>query len=207
MPPAYAGPASHRIVLIRHGQTVWSQTGQHTGRTDIDLTPRGEQEAGSIPGLLVGLRLAPATVLCSPRLRSQRTATLAGMRIDDTDEDLAEWDYGNYEGMTRSQIQEQDPDWTVFTQGAPGGESPEQVAARADRVLDRARDLLERGDVALVSHGHMSRVLTVRWVGLPITAGSLIAMDPAALTVLAVDRGAPIIDHANVVPLLPDEPA
>lgn len=205
MPPAYAGP-SHRIALIRHGQTVWSQTGQHTGATDIDLTPRGEQEARSIPALLAGLRISPATVLCSPRLRSQRTAVLAGMSIDDTDPDLAEWDYGDYEGMTRSQIHEQNPGWTVFSQGAPGGESPDQVAARADRVLDRARGLLEKGDVALVSHGHMSRVLTVRWVGLPMVAGSLIAMDPAALTVLAIDRGAPIIDHANVVPLLPDGP-
>jgi broad specificity phosphatase PhoE len=193
----------HRIALIRHGQTEWSASGQHTSTTDIDLTDEGVHQAMTIPSLLWGLGLVPMTVWSSPRLRAQRTATLAGLQIDEIVDDLAEWSYGEYEGITSKQIRVGNPSWSVFTQGAPGGESPEEVAARADRVLSRARVALEHGDVALVGHGHMSRALAVRWVGLPIAAGGLILMNPAAITVLGTYHEKPCIEHANVVPFKP----
>lgn len=191
---------SPRIALIRHGQTEWSASGQHTSITDIDLTEQGEQQARTIPRMLTGLQLRPVHVWASPRLRARRTAELAGLHVDRIVDGLQEWDYGEYEGITSKQIRVDRPDWSIFTDGAPGGESPEQVTARADRVLGQARDALTDGDVALVCHGHMSRVLAVRWVGLPITAGGLILMDPAAITVLGSYHDAPCIEHANVVP-------
>jgi broad specificity phosphatase PhoE len=189
-----------RIALIRHGQTTWSASGQHTSVTDLDLTAHGVVQARTIPALLSGLGLAPATVWSSPRLRARRTAELAGLAIDEVVDDLAEWNYGGYEGITSKQIRIDRPDWSIFTDGAPGGETPEQVAARADKVLAGALEALELGDVALVCHGHMSRVLAVRWVDLPITAGGLILMDPAAVTVLGNYHDKPCIEHANVVP-------
>jgi len=193
----------HRIALIRHGQTEWSESGQHTSTTDIDLTEEGVDQAMTIPSLLWGLGLAPVTVWSSPRLRAQRTASLAGLHVDEIVDDLAEWAYGDYEGITSKQIRVGNPSWSIFTDGAPGGEAPEAVAARADRVLSRASALLPKGDVALVCHGHMSRALAVRWVGLPITAGGLIMMNPAAITVLGTYHEAPCIEHANVVPFKP----
>ncbi len=189
-----------RIALIRHGQTTWSASGQHTSTTDLDLTDIGVEQAGVIAGLLAGLELHPATVWTSPRLRARRTAELAGLHIDDVLEDLAEWNYGEYEGITSKQIHLTRPGWAIFTDGAPGGETPEQVTGRADTVLARAREALEQGDVALVCHGHMSRVLAVRWVGLPIASGSLLLMDAAAVTVLGTYHDKPCIEHANVVP-------
>ena len=114
----------HRIALIRHGQTEWSASGQHTSTTDIDLTDEGVHQAMTIPSLLWGLGLVPTTVWSSPRLRAQRTATLAGLQIDEIVDDLAEWRYGEYEGITSKQIRVGNPSWSVFTQGAPGGESP-----------------------------------------------------------------------------------
>ncbi len=192
--------AAPRIALIRHGQTTWSKSGQHTSTTDLDLTDEGVHQAMTIPSLLWGLDLAPVTVWSSPRLRALRTATLAGLEVDDVIDDLQEWQYGDYEGITSREIRRTNPDWSIFTDGAPGGEAPEQVAARADRVLDRARAALSQGDMALVCHGHMSRVLAVRWVGLPITAGELILMNPAAITVLGTYHDRPCIEHSNVVP-------
>ncbi|MET3803721.1 putative phosphoglycerate mutase [Nakamurella sp. UYEF19] len=189
-----------RIALIRHGQTTWSASGQHTSVTDLDLTPEGERQAGTIPSLLTGLQLNPSTVWSSPRLRARRTAELAGLAIDQVVPDLAEWNYGEYEGITSKQIHVNRPGWSIFTDGAPGGESPAEVTVRVDEVLGLARRALELGDVALVCHGHISRVLAVRWVGLPITAGSLILMNPAAITVLGTYHGEPCIEHANVVP-------
>lgn len=192
-----------RIALIRHGQTTWSASGQHTSVTDLDLTAHGEQQARTVSALLAGLQLDPVTVWSSPRLRARRTAELAGLVVDEVVEDLSEWNYGDYEGITSKQIHVDRPGWSIFTDGAPGGETPQQVTDRADRVLALAREALVDGDVALVCHGHMSRVLAVRWVGLPITAGSLILMDPAAVTVLGTYHGAPCIEHANVVPFQP----
>lgn len=208
MSPAPTAPgvglAAGRVALIRHGATTWSATGRHTSVTDVDLTPAGEREARSIPAVLRGLRLDPATVLVSPRLRARRTADLAGLdrpagRAAVT-EDLVEWDYGRYEGLTTAEIRAQQPGWDLFADGCPDGESPDQVGRRADRLLDRVRDLTGRGDVALVCHGHISRALAVRWVGLPVAAAALVAMDAAAVTVLGTYHGGPIIEHANVVP-------
>lgn len=198
-----ASTTQSRIVLIRHGQTEWSSTGRHTSTTDLDLDDEGERRAAAIPALLWGLSLAPATVWCSPRMRAQRTATLAGLHADETLDDLAEWSYGDYEGRTSAQIHETNPGWMIFTDGAPGGEAPEEVAGRADRVLDHAREALAHGDVALVGHGHMSRVIAARWAGLPIGAAALFLMDAAALTVLGTYHGEPCIEHSNVVPLRP----
>ena len=139
-----------RIALIRHGQTTWSASGQHTSVTDLDLTEHGVEQAGMIAGLLAGLELKPATVFSSPRLRARRTAELAGLEIDGVLEDLAEWNYGDYEGITSKQIHVDRPGWAIFTDGAPGGETPVQVSERADRVLARATEALADGDVALV---------------------------------------------------------
>jgi broad specificity phosphatase PhoE len=189
-----------RIALIRHGQTTWSASGQHTSVTDLDLTDEGEHQARTVARLLAGLRITPVTVWSSPRIRALRTAQLAGLTVDEVVDDLTEWNYGEYEGITSKQIHVNRPGWSIFVDGAPGGESPELVAARADRVLSRAADALGNGDVALVCHGHMSRVLAARWVDLPISAGGLILMDPAAVTVLGTYHDKPCIEHANVVP-------
>ncbi len=191
---------AHRIALVRHGQTEWSRSGQHTSTTDIDLTDEGVHQAMTIPSLLWGLDLAPATVWSSPRLRARRTAELAGLHVSAIVDDLAEWAYGEYEGITSTTIRETNPDWSIFTDGAPGGESPDDVAARCDRVLARARQKLRKGDVALFCHGHISRVLAMRWVGLPVANGGLILMNPAAVTVLGTYHDKPCIEHANVVP-------
>lgn len=189
-----------RIALLRHGQTEWSATGRHTSVTDVDLTDAGVTQAEAIPGLLQGLDIRPVTVWSSPRIRARRTADIAGLSTDAIRPDLAEWDYGTYEGLTTAQIQQATPGWSLFTDGCPGGELPDQVGQRADRLLADAAGALTRGDLVLVCHGHLSRVLAVRWIGLPVTAAALIAMDAAAVTVLGRYHGAPIIDHANVVP-------
>lgn len=190
-----------RIAVIRHGQTQWSASGRHTSVTDIGLTAEGERQAGVVPALLAGLGLRPVTVLCSPRLRARITAELAGLHVDAIDEELAEWAYGDYEGLTTEEITRRQPGWAIFDDGAPGGETPPQVADRADRVLGRARAALEHGDVALIGHGHFSRAVAVRWAGFPITAGNAIAMDPAAVTVLGHHHGQQVLQHTNVVPM------
>ena len=186
-------------MVIRHGETEWSASGRHTSVTDIDLTPHGEDQARRIPEILQALRVQPGAVLASPRIRARRTAELGGL-APEIEPDLAEWNYGDYEGLTTAAIRTGRPGWSLFTDGAPGGESPAEIGARADRVLARARGLLDAGDVALVCHGHMSRVLAVRWVGLPAGEARILAQDPACVTVLGLYRGDPIIDHANVPP-------
>jgi broad specificity phosphatase PhoE len=192
-------PGAGRVVVIRHGETEWSATGRHTSVTDISLTAHGEAQAGRIPEILAALRVHPTTALASPRVRARRTAELGGLHPE-IEPDLAEWNYGEYEGLTTAQIRAGRPGWSLFTDGAPGGESPAEIGARADRVLNRARGLLSTGDVALVCHGHMSRVLAVRWVGLDAGSARVLAQDPACVTVLGTYRGEPIIDHANVPP-------
>ncbi|AZI57504.1 histidine phosphatase family protein [Nakamurella antarctica] len=192
--------SNSRIALIRHGQTEWSQSGRHTSVTDIDLTAFGEEQATRIPWVLQRLGIAPTTVLVSPRLRAQRTAALAGLAVTQTDDELVEFGYGDYEGLTTPQIRELNPAWSVFRDGGAGptGESPAQAQARADRVLGRARAAMANGDVALVCHGHISRVLAVRWIELAVQAAQGIALDPAAITVLGDHNGFRIIEHANV---------
>jgi broad specificity phosphatase PhoE len=197
--PAFVMPANVEdgaaLWLIRHGQTEWSQNGRHTGRTDIPLTAHGEDEARALAPLVASLN--PALVLCSPRARARATAELAGLHIDAIDGDLAEWDYGDYEGLTSAQIHETVPDWTIFTHGAPGGEQAADVAVRADRVLARAAEALPRGPVVLVAHGHMSRVLGVRWIGLPVQSGANFLLSEAAPCVLGAEKGVPVINRWN----------
>jgi broad specificity phosphatase PhoE len=142
-------------------------------------------------------------VWSSPRLRAQRTAALAGLHVNKIVDDLAEWAYGDYEGITSKEIHKTNPGWSIFVDGAPGGESPEDVAVRCDRVLEKAKEKLHRGDVALFCHGHISRVLAMRWVGLPVANGGMILMNPAAITILGTYHDAPCIEHANVVPFRP----
>jgi broad specificity phosphatase PhoE len=199
-----------QVWLIRHGETEWSRGGRHTGRTDIGLTERGRAQAGALRPVLAALR--PALVLVSPRVRAQTTAELAGLTIDAVDPDLAEWDYGDYEGLTTPEIRERDPGWTIWTGKVPGGESAEQVAARADRVLARARTQLTRDPgrpVVLVAHGHMNRMLGARWIDLAPTEGGVFALGTATTSVLGFEHGSPVIAHWNVTPpepLTPDLP-
>lgn len=199
--PAPATPVEGgRVLLLRHGETEWSATGKHTGRTDIPLTDRGRErarETGKLGALLLGGR-APALVLSSPRARAQITAELGGLHVDRTDDRLVEWDYGDYEGLTTPQIRAQDPGWTVWTHVCPGGETAAQVQARADAVLADAAKALPEGDVVLVGHGHFSRVLMARWIGLPAAEGVRFAMDAAGWSVLGHERGVPRLDHVNL---------
>jgi broad specificity phosphatase PhoE len=189
-----------RVFLLRHGETEWSRTGRHTGRTDVPLTERGRELAKTAGPLLRDLLGdgPPALVLTSPRSRARDTAELAGFTPDGVDERLAEWDYGDHEGRTTPQIRETVPDWTVWTHPCPGGETAEQVAARADTVLADVRARAGDRDAVLVGHGHFSRVLVARWVGLPATEGVRFAMEAAAVAVLGHERGVPRIDHLNL---------
>lgn len=183
------------IVLIRHGQTEWSAAGRHTSYTDLDLTPEGEQQAR-----MAGKRLSGRTfaaVICSPRRRALHTAELAGLAVTEVTEDLAEWNYGEYEGVTSATIHETRPGWSLWTDGAPGGETPEQVGARIDRVLARARGFLDRGDVALVAHGHSLRVAGARWIGLPPSGGGRLKLGTATLSTLGFEHADEVIDTWN----------
>ena len=198
-PPAdrrEAPPRAAQLWLVRHGETAWSRSGQHTGRTDIDLTDTGRAQAAALAPMFADLR--PALVLSSPRRRARDTAALAGLRVDDVDPDLAEWDYGDYEGRTTEDIRRVVPGWTLWTHGVPNGETATQVGERADRVLTRARAALTTGPVVLVAHGHISRVLGARWIGLPPTAGGNLALDTAAPSLLGEQHGLPVIDRWNL---------
>jgi broad specificity phosphatase PhoE len=186
----------HELVLIRHAQTEWSAIGRHTSRTDVDLTAAGEQTAAGLAGRLAGHGFV--AVFCSPRRRARRTAELAGLTVTALDDDLTEWDYGDYEGRTTAEIHDIAPDWTLWTDGAPGGESPATVAERADRVLDRVRPLLEVGEVALVGHGHALRVLAARWIGLPPTAGALLKLDAGTVSTLGFEHDKSVISLWNL---------
>ena len=221
-------PAAGRIFLVRHGETEWSAAGKHTGRSDIPLTDTGRAAARRVRAALSTLRgnTRPARVLCSPRTRARDTAALAGLRVDAVDDRLAEWDYGAQEGLTTPQIRESLPGWTVWDGPWPGGETPDDVSARADAVLADARAWLAGADagsacappgadagsayappgadVVLVGHGHFSRVLAVRWIGLPATGGVHVRMDPAGVTVLGTERGVPRLDHVNHRPPAPE---
>ncbi len=185
-----------RLILVRHGETEWSRTGRHTGRSDIPLTAHGEQQARGLSGQLS--RMSFAAVLVSPRERSRRTAELAGIRDATVDEELAEWDYGDYEGLSREEIREQDPEWTIWTGVTPGGESIDQVTARAERAMRRVDPYLHDGDVLVVSHGHFGRVLATTWLQFPVTAGAALHLEPAAVCLLGADRGQPVILSWNM---------
>ncbi|MFC7341054.1 histidine phosphatase family protein [Saccharopolyspora griseoalba] len=190
---------AHRIYLLRHGTTEWSLTGQHTSHTDLPLTVEGELRARQAGQTLTSLRAAgPLRALASPLQRAQRTAALAGLPDVITEPLLVEWDYGDYEGLTTDQIRQSVPDWTVWTHSCPGGDSAADVTARADELLAQVR--AADSDVVLVGHGHFSRVLTARWLGLPVTAGVHFALDAAGITVLGFERGEPQIQRSNIPP-------
>ncbi|MUM16511.1 acid phosphatase [Mycobacterium sp. CBMA 623] len=177
------------MLLLRHGETEWSKIGRHTGRTDLDLTETGLAQAVAARDVLDNLDLVDPLVLCSPRRRAIRTAELAGLTVSAIDEDLAEWDYGDYEGLTTPQIRENDPGWLVWTHGCPGGESVAQVQARADRVISTiAPDLFQR-DVLLVGHGHFSRALMTRWIDLPLEQGTRLGMATASVAIGGHEHG------------------
>jgi len=200
------------LILLRHGQTEWSQAGKHTGRTDVPLTPRGVADAAALAPMLA--RRPLEAVFTSPASRARRTAELAGLdgaggRFPvKTDPDLWEWDYGGYEGMTTARIREQVPGWYLWQDGViPGdadhpGETVEQVGARADRVLERAWAYLGDGvgEVALVAHGHVLRVLTARWLGLPPVDGRLFRLDTGTVSTLGTEHDEPVILTWNVPP-------
>jgi len=176
------------VVLVRHGATAWSRSGQHTGLTDIPLTEEGEAQARRLAPLLA--RQSFALVLVSPLQRARRTCELAGLGDQAVrDPDLVEWNYGAYEGITTEQIQATAPGWQVFTDGCPGGESPHQIGARADLVLARLEQGQRGGPAILFAHGHLLRVLTARWLGLPPQEGARFLLDTATLNVLGHYRG------------------
>jgi broad specificity phosphatase PhoE len=182
--------------LIRHGETEWTVSGGHTGRTDVPLTPRGERQAELLRRRLAGH--AFAAVLASPLGRARDTCRIAGYGAPAVaDDDLVEWDYGGYEGRTTDDIRGERPGWTLWRDGVPNGETAAEVGARADRVIARA--LSAGGDVALFAHGHVLRVLAARWVGLPATAGRCLALDTTSLSVLGHERGERVIRHWNEV--------
>ena len=183
------------LVLLRHGETEWSASGRHTSRTDLELTGNGEKQARALAPAVSGRIFA--AVLSSPRRRSLRTAELAGLTVTAVDQDLAEWDYGDYEGVTTAEVRQHRPNWSLWTDGAPGGESPEQIGVRVDRLLARLRPILADGDVALVGHGHALRVLGARWVGLPPGGGGLFRLDTATLSELGFEHDRPVITQWN----------
>jgi broad specificity phosphatase PhoE len=192
--PGDAGRLTQRIFLVRHGETEWSVSGQHTGLTDIPLTERGRLTARWLAPIFA--KEPFALVLSSPLQRARATCDLAGFgACAEIDGDLAEWDYGNYEGLTGKQIQALAPDWLLFRDGCPDGETADQVAARVDRVIARARAV--EGLVALFAHGHVFRVLVARWLGLPAAAGCQFLLDTATISVLGYYRGIPAIKRWN----------
>jgi broad specificity phosphatase PhoE len=182
------------VFVIRHGETAWSLSGQHTGTTDIPLTDNGRRLAERLRPVLA--KEVFAHVFVSPLQRARETCELAGLGNGAViDPDLVEWNYGEYEGLTPKQIHEKAPGWLIFRDGCPGGEMPEQVGGRVDRVITRARTL--EGDVALFAHGHVLRVLVARWIGLPAGAGQHFLLDTGTLCMLGHYREIPAVKIWN----------
>jgi broad specificity phosphatase PhoE len=181
------------IWLVRHGETVWSRKRLHTSVTDVPLTAAGAEAARAVGERLAGR--AFSLVLTSPRTRARESAALAGFPDAEVDDDLAEWAYGRYEGVSTAQIRETDPGWTIWSHPAPGGETGDEVGARVDRVIERARAV--GGDVLLFGHAHALRALAARWLGQPVTAGRLYRLDTGSLSVLGYERETPVIVHWN----------
>jgi len=192
------------LVLIRHGETEWSRLGRHTGRTDIPLTEAGTAAAAALAPAVAQQGVVVA--FTSPAGRARRTAELAGLTTAIPDPDLQEWDYGGYEGRTAAEIRQERPGWVLWRDGVvPGdaehpGESIDEVADRADAVLRRVEPLLAGGNVALVAHGHVLRVLTARWLSLEPAAGRYFHLDTGTLSTLGTEREQPVISSWNVRP-------
>ncbi|MDZ4796670.1 MAG: histidine phosphatase family protein [Bryobacteraceae bacterium] len=183
------------VWLIRHGETEWSISGQHSGRTDLPLTAKGEDEAREARELLAGRSFD--VVLCSPLRRARRTCQLAGyLDVADIEPDCQEWDYGDWTGYTQDQIREKSPDWTIWTGPVPGGESLEDIASRAKRVVNRIRN--GGGTAAIFAHGHFLRVFTTQWLGLPAATGGNFALETSGICILGEDAGLPAIRAWNL---------
>jgi broad specificity phosphatase PhoE len=195
------------LILVRHGETEWSKSGRHTGRTDIPLTANGEVRAAGLAPALARCQIR--AVFTSTAARAVRTAELAGLANARKDPDLQEWDYGGYEGQTTAQIQADRPGWYLWRDGViPGdaahpGETVSEVGARVDAVLARVRPLLDDGAVALVAHAHVLRILTARWLGLAPAGGRLFRLDTGTLCALGTEHDRPVIQSWNVPAALP----
>ncbi len=181
------------VWLVRHGETEWSRDHRHTSHTDLPLTAVGEETARSLAGRLAAVDFD--LVLTSPRERARRTASLAGFPDAEVDEDLVEWDYGEYEGITTVEIRQTVPGWSTWTHVSPGGETAADVAARLDRVVARLR--AKGGRILVFGHGHASRALAVRWLDKPVGDGQHLILDTATVSVLGFDRGVPVIARWN----------
>lgn len=183
-------PPVQRVVLVRHGETAWSRSGRHTGRSDIPLDPEGEAQARRLRDRLRGWSFAE--VLFSPLQRARSTCEIAGLAASARpDPDLQEWDYGAYEGRTADEIRADRPGWVIWRDGVIGGETAADVGRRADSVIARVRAV--DGDVALFAHGHLLRILAARWCRLPVLTGESLALSPAAVSVLGYEREAPCV--------------
>ncbi len=183
---------AQEIYIARHGATEWSKSGQHTSRTDLSLLPEGEAQAREMRGKLKGVEFA--LVLCSPLRRALQTCADAGFGNDaEIIEDLKEWDYGEYEGLTTPQIRETTPDWWLWTDGCPGGESPSEIGARVDRVLQRFAAV--EGNGLAFAHGHVLRVLTARWLEMEVAAGARFKLEAGSLGVLGHERETHVIER------------
>jgi broad specificity phosphatase PhoE len=192
--PAAPQPVERQLWLVRHGATEWAESGRHTGRTDIPLNDTGREQAVTLGERLRGHTFA--LVLTSPLSRASDTARLAGFAdVADVDDDLREWDYGDVEGMRTEEIRERHPGWTIWRGPWSGGETIDEVATRADRVLARVRTV--DGDVLVFSHGHLLRVLAARWLGLEPDAGGMLALSTATISLLGWEREAPVIERWN----------
>ncbi len=184
------------MTIIRHGETTWSSLGQHTGRTDLELTETGEAQARALQPLFAGQVFD--VVAASPLRRAQRTAVLAGVLPTETLDDLREWDYGDLEGQTTGQIRERYPDWSIWTGPWPGGETAADVAERTDRVVAWVMRLPREARIALVAHGHILRVLGARWAGAEVTTGRMLALDTASVSELGWEHGCPVVRRWNL---------
>ena len=182
-----------QLFLVRHGETEWSRSGRHTSVTDLPLTPDGERVATGLKQRLAGEKFD--LVLTSPRQRARRTAELAGYPDAEVDDDLVEWDYGDYEGVTTAEIRETVPGWTVWTHPTPGGETAQQVSTRLDRVVERAQNAGAR--VLVFGHGHSLRALTARWIEQPVDEGRFFKLDTATVSTLGYERDFPVVLRWN----------
>jgi broad specificity phosphatase PhoE len=184
---------SDELWVIRHGETEWSRDGRHTSRTEIQLTPEGEESARGLVDRLAGVDFD--LVLTSPRVRARETAALAGFPDAQVEDDLTEWDYGDYEGITTPEIREDVPGWTVWSHPCPGGETAETVSSRMDRVVAKVR--ANGGRVLVFSHGHASRALAARWLAQPVEEGRLFLLGTGTISVLGYERESPVVARWN----------
>jgi broad specificity phosphatase PhoE len=187
------GRTTDELWIVRHGETVWSSSGRHTSTTDVPLTAAGEDAARGLADRLAGTTFD--LVLTSPRERARRTAELAGFPDAQVEDDLTEWAYGDYEGVTTETIRETVPGWTIWSHPSPGGETAEQVSRRLDRVIAKVR--AHGGHVLVFGHGHASRVLAARWLAQPVEEGRLFRLDTATVSVLGYERETPVVARWN----------